>query len=149
MILLIFWWILWWRMFWDTSAGPISVYPLSPVCCSWFVGHVWASEIKPERECAKDFYPLVVSLGKGLSYSFRGKKIQMSNYPCSAVHGGSDPVGKISFISLNFIFYSPATLIQLAESERVMLHKYVEVFVYGVPNHPVWCHPPTLQVPAE
>lgn len=47
-----------------------------------------------ERVNKKDFYPLVVSLGKSLSNTFREKKLRMANYLCSVVHGGSDPVGK-------------------------------------------------------
>lgn len=45
--------------------------------------------------------------------------MRMSNYPCSLVHGGGDPVGKSVLYFLNFIFYLPARLLQLGVSETV------------------------------
>lgn len=39
----------------------------------------------------------------------------MSNYPCSAVHGGSDPVGKS--VLYFYIFYSAGTLMVRCERE--------------------------------
>lgn len=69
------------------SCGSWLVSLFFTVCCSWFLGHVWTSEINSVS--VQDFYPLAVILEKCLSSSFRGKRrknIQMSNYPCSAVH---------------------------------------------------------------
>lgn len=49
----------------------------------------------------------------------------MSNYPCSLVHGGSDPVGKICFRFPNFIFNSPASLIKLGVNKSTTLCEHV------------------------
>lgn len=58
----------------------------------------------------------------------------MSNYPCSAVHEGSDPVGKS--VLYFYIFYSAATLIWLGVSERLMRYKYVKVFFFWSTQSP-------------
>lgn len=59
----------------------------------------------------QDLSPLVVSLEKCLSSSFRGKRgekkhtnVQLSLFSCA---WDSDPVGKSFFTFLKFIFYSP------------------------------------------
>lgn len=103
---------------------------LSLVWCCWFVGHVWVSEMNWESEWAEDIYPLVVSLGKGLSNSFRKKKIWMSNYPCSAVHGGRDPVGKQFQISEFHILFTNKSHTVNGVNGKDKLCKYVEVFFF-------------------
>lgn len=55
----------------------------------------------------------------------------MSNYPCSLVHGGSDPVGKSVLYFFEFhILFSTARLLQLGVNERVMLNKYNQSFLF-------------------
>lgn len=133
--------------FWESRAGsqnPSSLCSLSSAWCCWFVGHVWVSEINWESEWAKDFYPLVVSLGKSLSNAFRGKKYECPIIPVQLCMEAVTQL-EISFRFPNFIFYSPASLIQLGENERLMLYKYVKVFFFGEHNNPVWCHSFTQQ----
>lgn len=61
----------------------------------------------------KDFYPLVVSLGKGLSNSFRKRKC-MSNYSCSVVHVDSNPVGnQILFFPPKKLFHPTVGLMEI------------------------------------
>lgn len=87
------------------------VDPLVPlfftVCCSWFIGHVWASEINLGWACKTlpssgqpGEIPVKFIQGK------EGENIQMSNYPCSAVHETVTQLENLFHISVIHILFT-------------------------------------------
>lgn len=129
-------------LFSSSSSSLFSLFCLMQLICRSCV----SIRDEPREPVCKGLFPSSGEPGeRPVRATWAKEKQQMSNYPCSAAHGGSDPVGKSVFIFPKFhILFTGRS-----DTEKVCHRVFWGGYFIRVHYNPVWCHPSTLQLPAE